>query len=219
MACHALRMPDQPFCPNNQIRAQLFKVIREYSEFFCWKNVSSFCSAKATHIFSAKKNIRILYIESAKTVNEITLNELVKLTTPWTTGPRSFIARFQNRWILFWRIGKFCIRLCEYTSWCRSSLFAYEYMWGLYSHDMACLGPVKRKSSFEHAQNVWIHIIMHSCAVSFGHLLSTGTRFYSIQRFCLRTEKALIRLCGCAGWSGPSLSAYAQRRFPMIGTI
>ena len=55
---------------------------------FCWKNVSSFCSAKATHIFSAK-NIRILYIESAKTLNKITLNELVKLTTLWTTGPRS----------------------------------------------------------------------------------------------------------------------------------
>ena len=45
------------------------------------------CSAKATHIFSAK-NIRILYIESAKTVNEMTLNELVKLTTLRTTGPR-----------------------------------------------------------------------------------------------------------------------------------
>ena len=49
----------------------------------CWnfllKNVSSFCSAK---------NIRILYIESAKTVNEMTLNELVKLTTLWTTGSR-----------------------------------------------------------------------------------------------------------------------------------
>ena len=55
---------------------------------FCWKNVSSFCRAKATHIFSAK-NIRILYIESAKTVNEMTLNELVKLTTLWTTGSRS----------------------------------------------------------------------------------------------------------------------------------
>ena len=40
----------------------------------------------ATHIFSAK-NIRILYIESAKTVNEMTRNELVKLTTLWTTGP------------------------------------------------------------------------------------------------------------------------------------
>ena len=38
--------------------------------------MSSFCSAKATHIFSAK-NIRILCIESAKTVNEMTLNELV----------------------------------------------------------------------------------------------------------------------------------------------
>ena len=59
----------------------------------CWnfllKNVSSFCSAKATHIFS-ESNIRILYIESAETVNEMTLNELVKLTTLWTTGPRSF---------------------------------------------------------------------------------------------------------------------------------
>ena len=31
----------------------------------------------ATHIFLAK-NIRILYIESAKTVNEMSLNELVK---------------------------------------------------------------------------------------------------------------------------------------------
>ena len=43
-------------------------------------------TAKATHIFSAK-NIRILCIESAKTVNEMTLNELVKLTMLWTTGP------------------------------------------------------------------------------------------------------------------------------------
>ena len=61
-------------------------MIRKYSEIFCWKNVSSFCIAKATHIFSAK-NFRILYIESAKTVKEMTLNELVKLTTLWTTGP------------------------------------------------------------------------------------------------------------------------------------
>ena len=65
-------------------------MIHKYAEIFCWKNVSSFCSAKATHIFSAK-NIRILCIESAKTVNEMTLNELVKLTTLWTTGPRSAV--------------------------------------------------------------------------------------------------------------------------------
>ena len=64
-------------------------MICKYAEIFYWKNVSSFCSAKATHIFSAK-NIRILYIESAKTVNEMTLNELVKLTTLWTTGPSYF---------------------------------------------------------------------------------------------------------------------------------
>ena len=41
----------------------------------------------ASHIFSAK-NIRILYFESAKTVNEMTLNELVKLTMLYSTGPR-----------------------------------------------------------------------------------------------------------------------------------
>ena len=38
--------------------------------------------------FFQQNNIRIQYIESAKTVNEMTLNELVKLTTLWTTGPR-----------------------------------------------------------------------------------------------------------------------------------
>ena len=37
--------------------------------------------------FFFSKNIRVLYIESAKTVKEITLNELVQLTTLWTTGP------------------------------------------------------------------------------------------------------------------------------------
>ena len=47
--------------------------------FFAEKNVGSLCSAKTTHICSAN-NIRILYIESAKTVNEMTLNELIKLT-------------------------------------------------------------------------------------------------------------------------------------------
>ena len=64
-------------------------MICKYAEIFCWKNVSSFCSAKATHIFLAK-NFRILYIESAKTVNEMTLNKLIKLTMLWTTGPCIF---------------------------------------------------------------------------------------------------------------------------------
>ena len=55
-------------------------MIRKYAEIFCWKNV------KLLTFFSAK-NIRILCIESTKTVNEMTLNKLVKLTTLWTTGP------------------------------------------------------------------------------------------------------------------------------------
>ena len=75
------------------------RVIRKYDEIFCWKNVSSFCSAKAIHIFSAK-NIRIFYIESAKTVNEMTLNELVKLTTLWTTGPWIFFVHYGEAYII-----------------------------------------------------------------------------------------------------------------------
>ena len=47
-------------------------------KFFAKKICVAF--AVLLHIFSAK-NIRILCIESAKTVNEMTLNELVKLTT------------------------------------------------------------------------------------------------------------------------------------------
>ena len=46
--------------------------------FFAEKNMSSFCNAIPSHIFTAK-NIRILYIESAKTAKEMTLNKLVKL--------------------------------------------------------------------------------------------------------------------------------------------
>ena len=72
-------------------------MIRKYAEIFCWKNVSSFCSAKATHIFSAK-NIRISCIESAKTVNEMTLNKLVKLTRLWTTGSSTFEMK---KWLIW----------------------------------------------------------------------------------------------------------------------
>ena len=39
--------------------------------------------------------------------------------------------------------------------------------------------------------------------------------FYSTQWFYKRTVKAQIRLRGRAGWSGPSLPAYAQRHFSM----
>ena len=79
-------------------------MIHKYAEIFCWKNVSSFCSA--THIFSAK-NISILYIESAKTVNEMTLNKLVKLTTLWTTGP----------WLASEADAGLCLNVWKFSVW------------------------------------------------------------------------------------------------------
>ena len=56
-------------------------------KFFAEKMWEAFVVQKLLTFFQ-QKNIRILSIESTKTVNEITLNELVKLTMLWTTGPR-----------------------------------------------------------------------------------------------------------------------------------
>ena len=48
----------------------------------------AFAVQKLLTFFSAK-NIRILYIESAKTVNKMTLNELVKLKMLWKRGKKN----------------------------------------------------------------------------------------------------------------------------------
>ena len=80
--------------------------------------------AKATHIFSAK-NIRILCTESAETVNEMTLNELVKLTTLWTTGPRClYYASLASGWFFTYSIyivNFFQARPLTFTSLCANS--------------------------------------------------------------------------------------------------
>ena len=77
--------------------------------------------------------------------------------------------------------------------------------------NLVILGPRQAKSTFEHALDiVRIQIILHTRKVSSGHWLSIET-FYSIQWFCLRTAKALIRLPRCADWSGPSLFVYARK--------
>ena len=55
----------------------------------------------------------------------------------------------------------------------------------------------------------------HACAVSSGHLLTIDT-FYNIQWLWQRTTNVLIRLCACAGWSGPSLPAYTRRHVFMV---
>ena len=56
-------------------------------KYFAEKMWVAFAVQKLLTFFSAKK-FRKLCIESAKTVNEMTINELVKLTTLWTAGPR-----------------------------------------------------------------------------------------------------------------------------------
>ena len=71
-------------------------------KFFAEQIWVAFAVQKLLTFFSAK-NIRILYIESAKTVNEMTLNELVKLTTLWTTGPKKliFLRYYVNDFVLW----------------------------------------------------------------------------------------------------------------------
>ena len=68
----------------------LHRVIRKYAKIFCWKNVKSYL-----HFFS-KKYRNFLGIESAKIVNEMVLNEFVKLTTLWTTGPWWYFVHAQD---------------------------------------------------------------------------------------------------------------------------
>ena len=55
--------------------------------FLLKKNVSSFCIANASSHFFAAKNINVFENTLATTVNEFVINELVRLTMLWTTGP------------------------------------------------------------------------------------------------------------------------------------
>ena len=83
-----------------------------------------------------------------------------------------------------------------------------KYSWK--GHKIQIKRKKKWKRALEHVQNAQILIILLICRVSFGPLLSIHM-FCSIQWFCLGTVKVLIRLPGCIGWSGFSLSAYALR--------
>ena len=52
----------------------LFKfqtLISQIRQYFCWKNVRSFCSAKASLIFFNKK-YQCVWLQSRKTLNELT---------------------------------------------------------------------------------------------------------------------------------------------------
>ena len=62
-----------------------------YTLIFLLKNVSSFCIAKATDIFSAKYLWFFLDFVITRTFNSLTTNELVKLTMFWTIGPWALV--------------------------------------------------------------------------------------------------------------------------------
>ena len=68
-------------------------LISNIHQYFCWKNVRSFCSAKASLIFSAR-NISVFGYKMVKHLMSWSLNELIKLTMLWTTGPRTLITKF-----------------------------------------------------------------------------------------------------------------------------
>ena len=69
----------------------------------------------------------------------------------------------------------------------------------------------QRKSAFEHAQNSQLQIILRIRKETKGTFSIPTFCTCSVQWFCQQTVNALIRLCDCAGWSGPSLSANARK--------
>ena len=77
------------------------------------------------------------------------------------------------------------------------------------------LGRVERKIAFEHAQSAQILIILHMRKVSSGLLLFINTVFFNEEQkprwYNIYTDAQVDDINGCAGWSRPSLSAYARR--------
>ena len=71
------------------------------------------------------------------------------------------------------------------------------------------LGHVKRTSALEHTQKC-VDSDYPVMAKSIIRIFALHSYIFSIEWFCKRTVKALIRLRGCTSWSGPSLLEYAR---------
>ena len=72
-----------------------------YANIFAEKKWVAFALAKATHNCFSKKNICELDIVLTRTVIILTTNELVKLTTFWTSEPR-FLTTEKHQWLKHW---------------------------------------------------------------------------------------------------------------------
>ena len=84
---------------------------------FCWKNVRSFGSTKASLICQQK--IQCIWFKVQKHLTSWPLNELVKLTMPELLGPRLY----------FWTNCHFCRKKCEELLQC------------IFVHDTSRPGP------------------------------------------------------------------------------
>ena len=80
----------------------------------CWKNVNSFCICICkSYSYFFSKNTCELYIVLTRKVNILITNELVKLTTLWTTGP--WCISFSRYYLLFLEYQP--IRFTAVDSW------------------------------------------------------------------------------------------------------
>ena len=97
---HAECWEFRPLCDNVSLKRWLLNM--GYTLIFllkkCWV---AFAFAKGTHIFSAKIHCTCeLNIVLTRAVIILTTNELVKLTTLWTTGPRA-LAKMHTKLNIF----------------------------------------------------------------------------------------------------------------------
>ena len=132
--------------------------------------------------FFQQKNTRILCIESAKTVNEMTLNELVKLTTLWTTGP----------WSLWSAMSENVFRMCaqeRFRSDCALPQSDQNLQWAHFARP--------RIQSFLRRRTTKTLIRLHSCVGCFesslgayvgGFVFSCGGSYTYV---CLISENKL----------------------------
>ena len=174
-------------------------------------------AVKLLTFFSAK-NIRILYIESAKTVNEMTLNELVKLTMLWTTVP--------------W----FIIGYCD----CNIPVFLAK-AWpclapsGIWYTLQRCYGVKQYRCSegtfiwFRRAGQIWplpaphthMHACLHTCTHYPNPITSRQNVFLIILKKCnIATDKALFSSEKCWYLSYFSTKTYVvgthQKRLAVV---
>ena len=148
----------------------------------------SFCSAKASLIFSTK-NFSIFGYKVVKHLTSWPLNELVKLTMLWTTGPR-----------LFWLLFSFPWHICRIKI---SQISIPQYMC-LYLQTN-CLDQVTYMS----LQSNGVSVKFLSCDYFQKFLLfsCTHVNVHNLILFCIYFVE-IIALFHCLQTTAPNMTSY-----------